>query len=1059
MQPKKDSPTILVICGSPVRSLHLKNVLQQRNYNIAIAKSGPEGTDLAHRLHPDLILLDWNPRDEHGPEVCNRLRQMKSTCAIPVVLFGEAVTGEDIALGLKAGGVDFLLEPLPPEEILSRIALHMETKNWKQDSKKHSISQNNNHRLLAHLIITQRDKLNELNYRLNLKNHALSQIHEAIYIRETNSHSFTYVNHEACRSLGYSNEELLRMTISDIDPAWTEDNSIELERKLVLAYPVSLERRYYRKDNSSFPADLTVSKFEHQGKPFILTLAKDATKRKQHEMDLNMLQVAVDRFTDATYVLDNQARFRYANNAAIQTLGYSREELLKLSFPDIAPDTNLEDTQLILKQVKESGDHSYIIETQCKTRTGKTFPVAVTSTSFDYDGETLFINIAQDLTERKQAEQERLEHLKFFETMDRVSQVIRDSNDIDAMSDNTLDIVLAALEVDRAYILSLTDPINNRFAVTSVRYRGEYPPPYSKGSPLEIAPEIANLIRSQYLDGGEVVKFGAGGIPIPKVLAKRYGYRSNMSVQMLPKGHERMYLGVHQISRDRIWLPAEERLIKEIGRRLTSGISTLLAHQELYASEQHYRTLAESLPDNIARFDLNSKAIYLNPSTLTTLSNIGVESTTTYKKPSEVSDRTYAQTFESWINTVIATNTPHQGELRLKFKNNSERVFDVKIVPDSNAKGEIVGALSIGRDITERVATEQTIRKLNADWEATLQTIPDLLFELDSEGRYLQVWTHNPELLADSAKNLLGRRIMDVLDTDAAKIAMEALREAAAFGTSYGKVLSLMLHDGPHWFELSVARKGATNEAQPHFIMLSRDISKRMIAEIELKESRAQLRMFATRREAAREEERCRIARELHDELGQQLSALRFGLTMLDFKFGNTQSKLRESTAELLELLEKTIQTTRNVSFSLRPAALDLGIIPALEWLISDYSRHLKIDLELKVSQDELRLDTDVATAVFRIVQESLTNIARHSKASHVKIFLNQADGRLTVEIQDNGIGFDSKIVGRQSFGLIGIRERCLALGGNVTIKSSHGKGTIISANIPIQAKHARRET
>ncbi|MEK8079453.1 PAS domain S-box protein [Pseudomonas sp. XK-1] len=1058
MQPEESRSTVLMICESSVLSLRLNDVLQQRNYNIATAKNGATGTDIAQRLHLDLILLDWNLGNGHGLEVCSQLKKMQNTRAIPVVFFGIAVTSQDIARGLLAGGVDFLLESLPPEEMLTRLMLPLET-TGKQDSKQPHSDPSNNHLLLAHLITAQRDTLNDFNSRLNLKNQALSQMHEAVYLRETSSHSFTYVNHEACRSLGYSNDELLSMTFADIDPDWTEENSAEIKERLDLGYPVTLERRHHRKDNSSFPVVLTVSKFEHRGKFFILTLAKDATEQKQNERDLNMLQVAVDRFTDATYVLDSQARFRYANNAAIQTLEYSLEELLQLSFPEIVPDTNLEDTQLILKHVKDSTDHSYTIETQCKTRTGRTFPVSVTSTSFDYDGETLFINIAQDLTERKQAEYERLEHLKFFETMDRVNRVIHESNDIDTMSDNILDIILAAVEADRVYVLTLTDPTNNRFNMTSVRFRSEYPPPYAKGAPLEISPEMADFIRSQYLDGGEVIKFGTGGIPLPQHLANRYGYRSNMTVQMLPKGHHRMYLGVHQISSERVWLPAEERLIKEIGRRLTSGISTLLAHQELYASEQHYRTLAESLPDNIARFDLKSKAIYLNPSALTTLSNIGVDSTTTNKKPSEVSTRTYAQTLESWINTVIATSTSHQGEIRLNFTNNSERVFDVKIVPDRNAQGETIGALSIGRDITERVATEQTIRKLNADWEAILQTIPDLLFELDPEGRYLQVWTHSPELLADSADNLLGKKIMDVLDTEAATITMEALQEAALSGTSYGKVLRLLQHDGPHWFELSVARKAATNETLPHFIMLSRDISNRMIAEIELKESRAQLRMLASRREAAREEERCRIARELHDELGQQLSALRFGLTMLDFKFGSALSTLRESTAGLLELLEKTIQTTRNVSFSLRPAALDLGIIPALEWLVSDYSRHLKIDLELQGSPDELRLDNDVATAVFRIVQESLTNITRHSKASHVKIILNQANNCLIVEVQDNGIGFDAKIVGRQSFGLIGIRERCLALGGNVTIKSSHGKGTIISANIPLQAKLVRRET
>lgn len=214
------------------------------------------------------------------------------------------------------------------------------------------------------------------------------------------------------------------------------------------------------------------------------------------------------------------------------------------------------------------------------------------------------------------------------------------------------------------------------------------------------------------------------------------------------------------------------------------------------------------------------------------------------------------------------------------------------------------------------------------------------------------------------------------------------------------------------------------------------------------------LRSLATRREAAREEERRRIARELHDELGQQLTALRFGMGMVDFKYGASNPELHGAIAELLSLVEKTVQTTRDVSSSLRPAALDLGLVAALEWLVADCARHSDIAYQLKPANADIKMSEEIAIVVFRIVQESLTNAMRHSKAHHVEVSLGTDHDQLLVEVRDDGIGFDPEedVVKRRCFGLVGIRERALAVGGEAIISSAPSRGTVVQVRIPFES-------
>ena len=255
-------------------------------------------------------------------------------------------------------------------------------------------------------------------------------------------------------------------------------------------------------------------------------------------------------------------------------------------------------------------------------------------------------------------------------------------------------------------------------------------------------------------------------------------------------------------------------------------------------------------------------------------------------------------------------------------------------------------------------------------------------------------------------------------------------------GTTYPVEVRLQLMHGEH----------------PVFLAIIQDITERKQADMELDQSRKLLRELVAQSEALREEERKRVAREVHDELGQILTALRMEVSLLRIEFGEQDAALLGKIKGVTELLDQSIQCTRDVVNNLRPVAMDMGIVSAVKWLRDEFIKHTGTLCVLYAPEEEIHLDETLAVAAFRIVQESLTNVARYAEASKVEIFLEQDADNFSVTVNDNGKGFDYlAISNRKSFGLLGMRERALALGGAVNIYSAPQDGTQVFFVVPNQ--------
>jgi signal transduction histidine kinase len=232
-------------------------------------------------------------------------------------------------------------------------------------------------------------------------------------------------------------------------------------------------------------------------------------------------------------------------------------------------------------------------------------------------------------------------------------------------------------------------------------------------------------------------------------------------------------------------------------------------------------------------------------------------------------------------------------------------------------------------------------------------------------------------------------------------------------------------------------------------LAMSRNITEEKKAELQLEESRRLIRQLAGRSEAVREEERKHMARELHDGLAQSLLALRLKISVLSLEFGAQAPEIKTRAESMVGLVDDAIKVVRDTVTSLRPVTLDLGMLPALEWLVEQFSADTGIPCEFRSDLPSVALSEKDTMAMFRIAQEALRNIIRHAGASRASMSLSSDAGFYLLEISDDGGGFDPSKINPKSFGLLGIKERVLMFSGTFQLDAAPGKGTTIRVRIP----------
>ena len=238
-----------------------------------------------------------------------------------------------------------------------------------------------------------------------------------------------------------------------------------------------------------------------------------------------------------------------------------------------------------------------------------------------------------------------------------------------------------------------------------------------------------------------------------------------------------------------------------------------------------------------------------------------------------------------------------------------------------------------------------------------------------------------------------------------------------------------------------------------------RDATQKRVTEKNLRDANSQLRELSNSLTQVREQERTRISRELHDDLGQQLTGLKLSLSWLGNRIKDGRETAAQNVDDMRHQLDSAIASVRRIAAELRPRVLDdLDFSEALTWQTQEFTRHSGLEVTLNLECGEQIKDNEVGTALFRIVQEALTNVVRHAQASQVRISLTQQGQNLVLSIQDNGIGFDS-LVRKGGVGLVGMRERCTSIGGEFSILSQAGLGATIVVSVPLEYLQVKEAT
>jgi PAS domain S-box-containing protein len=719
------SPPLILLAGDDSSNLELlAESLESRSFRTAVARDGQEGLRYAGLLCPDLVLLDIVLPGMDGIEVCRRLKTDDETRDIPVIFMIAPDDGDKLLAGFEAGGVDYLPKPLQNEDVIIRLNLRLKLHGLQQQAKAQNTDLNKRRELPnVQMEIWQFTLCDEVTERKRTEEHERERhyldifhnISDCIYLVEvTGDGRFRYLetNRAFEALMGVPEDGMRGRYLGDLVRSLDNNEMADrvlakfrrcLEAGSAINEEITLDLQSGRR---IFRSTLTPL-FDNAGRiGRILAISRDITERKLAERQIGVMNVILDRIHEAVFLVDMQAgfRFRYVNDRACLSLGYSREKLLSMAVSDIDPHVDLMAVQKMTEQIRQQLFASF--ETFHHRKDGHVFPVEISATELEYEGRLMGLTVVRDISERKRMEVERLNHLRYFESMDRVNRALQGTNDLEKMMGDVLDIVLSIFDCDRAFLVYPCDPDADSWHVPFEHTRPEYPGVLALGVSIPIDEDMAVALRI-LLDADGPVTAGLGNeYPLPADISEQFGYKSAMGMAVFPKGDKPWQFGIHQCSRARVWTPDEKKVFQEISRRLADALTSLLAYRTLQVSEREYRTLVENAPYGIARYDVQGRIRYFNP-TLEKLLHI-TTAEARGKRPTECFSLDYYEDYEKTLLHVSISGEGTAFELQYPVADGLE-VGIITMVAEREPDGEIVGVLTIGRDVTRKRQMEMEL--------------------------------------------------------------------------------------------------------------------------------------------------------------------------------------------------------------------------------------------------------------------------------------------------------------------------------------------------------------
>jgi len=470
------------------------------------------------------------------------------------------------------------------------------------------------------------------------------------------------------------------------------------------------------------------------------------------------------------------------------------------------------------------------------------------------------------------------------------------------------------------------------------------------------------------------------------------------------------------------------------------------AEEALHESEERFRTLVENATVGIYRTTPNGRILMANPALVKMMGFDSLEELARRNLEEEGFEPNYPR-------SEFKAQLEREGEIRgleeAWIRRDGTTIF---VRESARAKrgpnGDVLYYDGIVENITERRRAEESRRYL----ASIVESSDDAILGTSCEG-VIQSWNRGAErLYGYTTAEMIGQPVSVLAPRDRSG-EMGSLRDRLSRGEDIQRYEAVRVRKDGSQVDVSTTFS-TIKDARGRVIgasIIAHDITKQKRAQQELEHSFEQLRALAARLQNVREEERKLLAREIHDQLGQALTAIKIDLFAWVCEIGGNPRHPSQRASTLLRLVDDALKRVRRIATELRPGVLDdLGLVAAIEWAGEDFEARTGIKCRFDLPQGNIAINPERATAIFRILQESLTNVVRHAAASEVKIRLGKRDKELILLVQDNGKGMRMDKLSRiRSLGILGMRERALVFGGKVIIRATPGKGTTVRVRIP----------
>jgi PAS domain S-box-containing protein len=830
---------------------------------------------------------------------------------------------------------------------------------------------------------------------------------DIIYIYDIEERKNIYVNDGIQSNLGYTNDEIKLMG-DQVIPILMHPE--DFEYYLHSTFPKYsrasdkevISHTYRMKDKAGnwHWLDCKESVFLRRpdGSPKqLFGITTDITNRKKVEEAIINEKELSDKIINSLpglfYLSDLTPGLRRWNKAFETYSGYSDEELGKIAPINLFdPGDHAALRQSLEKTYKEGKADA---EVHLLTKSGKRIPFYFTGVSIEYEGKPAMLGIGIDNSERKKAERLIKESEEKYRTL------------VEQASDGIFIYDSAGNFLDA-----------NRYACTLSGY--------TKDELLKL--KVYDVVEQKNLKETpfqfEEAQKGRTIINERKFITKDGRLiETELSSKLLPDGR---FLGIARDITER--KKAEEKLKEQ-------------AHQ--------LSLFVEYSPAAIAMLDRDMKYLVFSKRWLTDY-HLG-DRDITGKSHYEIFPELPAHWKEVHQRCLAGATEKKEEDLFTRTDGRTDWVR-WEIYPWYKTSGEAGGIILLTEVITERKKAELALAGSENYLRTILQTEPECVKILGPNGELLSM---NPAGLAmieaDNEQQVLGHRMTELVEEKYRAGFNRLSKEVFKGNTGIFEFEITGLKGGHRWLEThAVPLKNAKGKIV-NLLGVTRDITERKKAEAEIINTTIQLRRLTSHLQNIREEERKRIGREIHDELGQQLTAIKMDVAWIDKNTTGETGSIKSKLKNIITLLDGTNQSVRKILSELRPAILDdHGLLEALDWQGRQFTDSTGIPVKFTTAETNLRLPEEIATCIFRVYQESLTNITRYASAKKVLTSLSSNNDNIILSVEDDGKGFDTASVkNKKTFGLLGMKERVLSLNGKFELISANGKGTKILIRLP----------